>query len=242
MTEPINILDSYKHFKGLPGQVAAANYLQSILSDHQLEYFAGLYRKNPTPVKPWIKSDGVLLPNFPYLSQRDNPGNYDGDGTADKWQTCNVTSCAMVIQYLTGKRVSPTELDKQVRSKYGSRYVHSNLVKLMRDYGVRSEFDVSTTHAEIRECLKAGNPVIWSNKLTHGGHIAVIIGYSEDNNYYVIADPYGEPFPANTARTKWNYRDIRKPYKLSYRSFDIVNANGFNYYKKEHWCHLCSKM
>ena len=148
----------------------------------------------------------------------------------------------MVIRYLTDHRVSPTALDKVVRQKFGSRYVHSNLVKLMRLYGVKSDFDVSTTHEEIKANLRAGNPCIWSNKLTHGGHIAVIIGYDDDNQYYVIADPYGEPSPRNRARTSWGYVDSRKPYKLSYKSFDTVNANGYGYYKREHWVHLCSKM
>lgn len=239
--QTIDLVLAAKYTTGdLPHQNEAWQWLQRHIEPAALDYFANKYRDAPKEVKV-SQSEEVRLLNFPLISQRDNPGNFDGDQRADWLQTCNVTSCAMVINFLTKNKVTPTQLDQIVRRKYGSRYVHKNLVKLMRDYGVISEFDVSTTHDEIKESLDAGNPVIWSNKLTRGGHIAVVIGYNDSEGYYVIADPYGEPSPVNAARTSWKYKDVRTPYKLSYKSFDTVNANGYNYYKKEHWCHLCKK-
>jgi lysozyme len=48
----INLLDTYKYYKGLPGQLKAIQYLETTLSDSEKETFAKLYRSNPTPVAP----------------------------------------------------------------------------------------------------------------------------------------------------------------------------------------------
>lgn len=231
MNQPISIVDAFNYYSSLPHQVEAINYLNEVLPDNIRSQFGEKFR-NKTGNKHF-------LPNFPYISQRDAVGDWNGDGRLDKYQTCQVTCVAMVINYLTGKNVTPKELDARVRSEFGSRYVHHNLVKLMGLYGVHSDFDVKTTHEEIKECLRSGNPVIWSNKLTHSGHLACITGYDDDNFCYQITDPFGECFPTNLKRTSWRYKDIRKPYLLSYKSFNIVNANSFSAWHKEHWCHLC---
>lgn len=230
--KPISIVDAFNYYSEQPYQTEAIKYLDSQIDEKTRSKFGNLFRNDTGDNKHFLE-------NFSYISQRDAIGDWNNDGRLEKWQTCNVTSVAMVVEFLTGKKVTPKQLDYLVRKKFGSRYVHSNLVKLLKLYGIHSDFDVSTTHKEIKQCLREGNPVIWSNKLTHGGHIVVITGYDDDNLAYQIHDPYGEPFPTNTARTKWRYRDIRSPYLLSYRSFNTVNMNGYLYYKKEHWCHLC---
>lgn len=234
MSGLISLGDAFEYYKGEPHQIEAVKYLDAAINKEVKSKFGQLYRDR-------VDSNKFFLEGFPYISQRDAVGDWDRDGRLDKYQTCNVTCCAMVIQYLTGVRVTPKELDNVVRTRFGSRYVHANLVKLLALYGVKSDFDVATTHNEIKTCLKQGNPVIWSNKLTHGGHIVVVTGYDDDNLYYQIHDPYGECFPANRERTRWHYQDIRQPYLLSYKSFDIVNANGINNPSKLHWSHLCSK-
>jgi hypothetical protein len=48
---PINILDTYKYYRGLPGQVEAARYLDSILTEDEKTHFSQLYRDNP-PTQP----------------------------------------------------------------------------------------------------------------------------------------------------------------------------------------------
>jgi len=239
---------AYTHTKGLPHQVAAWEWLLENLDDSTwrklsqiidpalLEEFLGLYRNAP-------ESEQTNKINIRLLSQRDNKGDINGDGRADWLQTCNVTSCAMVIEAITGKAVSPTELDKRIYRSGRSRYNHADLVKLMSEYGVKSRFSTSTRLSAIKSHLDKGLAVIWSNRLTHGGHIVVLGGY--DDKGFTVYDPYGECFPTNTSRTKWTYKDVRKPYNLSFESFNIVNMNGFNYDRgssdPRHWCHLCSK-
>lgn len=221
-------------------QNQAFDWVQSLLTDEELATFADVFRQNPESL---VKQDSVILPKFPLLSQRDVQGDFDKDGTLDKYQTCNITCCAMVIQYLTGVQITPSVLRSEIQAKFGSRYVHSNLVKLLKVYGVKSTFDVSVSHEEIKQCLSEGNPVIWSNKLTRSGHIVVLTGYDDSNRCYRVHDPYGEPHAiAGTSKTQWTYEDTRKPYYLSYKAFDTVNANGVNYYRREHWAHLCQKL
>jgi len=233
MDNQIKLVNMARYYEDLPGQNEALNFIESRLSEGTLTKAAELYRDNPLDAKftqinaTPNRNSRVVLPNFPLYIQHDNKGDHDRDGRPDAWQTCNVT---------------PTALDRECRSKIGSRYNHGNLVKLMARHGVTSRFSVSTPNDSIKACLRAGQPVIWSNKLTHGGHIVVVIGYDDTQKKYLIADPWGEPSPTNSSRTRWSYnKAARKPYWLNYSSFDTVNANGYNYHKKEHWCHLTSK-
>jgi hypothetical protein len=48
----IKITDTYKFYKGLPGQIKAAEYLEGILTAQQKDELAKLYRSNPAPVTP----------------------------------------------------------------------------------------------------------------------------------------------------------------------------------------------
>lgn len=48
----IKITDTYKFYKGLPGQVKAAEYLEEILTAQQKDQVAKFYRSNPAPVTP----------------------------------------------------------------------------------------------------------------------------------------------------------------------------------------------
>lgn len=89
---PIKILDTYKFYKGLPGQVKAAQYLDKILTAQQKEDFAALYRSNSAPVAP---------PATVYLLCEKTEGydNYglrilrlslmNGDRTVDKIAACS---------------------------------------------------------------------------------------------------------------------------------------------------------
>jgi hypothetical protein len=93
----INFLDTYKFYKGLPGQVAAAKYLDEILSTEQKEAFSKLYRSNPTPAASTTpiyllceKTDGY--DEFGLRILRLSLMN--GDHTVDKIAVCSGQSYA----------------------------------------------------------------------------------------------------------------------------------------------------
>ncbi len=93
----IKILDTYKFYKGLPGQVKAAEYLDGILTNPQKAEVAKLYRSNPEP---------VTLPSTIFLLC-ERTESYDefglrilrlslmnGDRTVDKIAVCSGQSYA----------------------------------------------------------------------------------------------------------------------------------------------------
>ncbi len=169
-------------------------------------------------------------------SQRDNKADRNRDGKDDSFQTCNVHACKMAIQALTGKVIPISELDNFVINKPGSRYSHANLVELLAKYGVKSKFSTTTTTIALHNHLKSGGCAIWSNKLTHSGHIVLIAGFDTQRNAYKIFDSWGEPFPNGSGG--WKYIPSNEPYWLSVASFNRSGMNGVS--AKNHWLHLCS--
>jgi len=171
--------------------------------------------------------NGILL-DVPYLSQRDNK--------IRPHQTCNVTSCAMVIKYyyptLKYNGQLEDELATKLINKYGndSIYYHNRLVEILKEYGVKSIFNTVTNFEDVKKHLANGNPVIYSGKFTGSGHIIVLIGY--DDKGFIVNDPYGEWFSTgyqNKSGAKLHY---------SYNLISRLSYSG----KDAGWCHICTPM
>jgi hypothetical protein len=221
----ISLIDAAKYFNSLPGQTKAFDYLTSLLTSQELNQFAILYRDNP-----------VAKREITLLSQRDYKGDLDHDGKNDAFQTCNIHSVAMALDYYD-KKVSPKQIDEYIKSEQGSRYSHASLAKALNNFGVKSFFSTATTTLKIIQHLEAGEVVIWSNKLTQGGHIVLLSGYDKNNKAFNVYDPYGQP---SRVGSRWLYQDIRKVYQLSLASFNLVSMNGAT--SSGHWSHLLSKI
>jgi hypothetical protein len=206
-------------------QKRAWDYLLAQTDPTVLAAFLTMYRDAPAVVNVPTRKPISLL------SQRDNPGDYDRDGTRDAFQTCNVTSCAMVINSYTNFAVTPHQLD-QLLGFSNKRYSHAELVTLMKKYGLSSTFSTTTPISVIKKHLEGGNLVIWSNRLTHGGHIVVLDKYEDGK--FLVYDPYGEVFFGD----KPYYKDIRKPYWLTEKRFNTYSGNGLS---SAHWAHLITK-
>jgi hypothetical protein len=213
----------------LDHQKKAWEFLQANTSAHVIEEFQTRYRLTPksNEVKEKTKRKPVVL-----ISQRDNKGDKNKDGRPDWYQTCNVTACAMVINSYQGVAVTADQLDTLCLTKFGSRYDHSNLVKIFKHYGLKSVFSTAVKTETIKAHLKGGDLVVWSNKLTHSGHIVVVESYNDFQDSFKIYDPYGEWFESG-------YQDFREPYDLSVRTFNQKSMNGIN--SSGHWAHLISK-
>lgn len=222
----ISLQNAAKYYKELPHQQEAWDYLTSLLTPTELEKFAKLYRSAPVTKTEW------LIP-INLISQRDVKGDLNKDGRPDWYQTCNVTSVAMVVNFYKGFKLTPTDIDNLIVRRQGSRYSHANLAWALSHYSITSKFSTSTPTDKIIDSIKSGNPVIWANKLTDGGHIVVLSGWNEAKKAFRIHDPYGEPTIVNR---KWQYKDIRKPYWLSLDSFNKSGMNGPN--ASGHWAHL----
>jgi hypothetical protein len=232
MPEIISLVNAAKFYRALPTQNKAWDYLTSLLTQQELAQFAALYRESAAAAQ--VTEQRYLVEPMVLLSQRDYKGDNDKDGKLDLYQTCNVHSVAMVINHYYPKKVSPLTIDSYIRDRKGSRYSHASLVDAMSYFGVKSTFSTTTKIEAVLACLKAGKPVIWSNKLTMGGHIVVLAGYDAAKKAIKIFDPWGEPSRVNG---KWVYKPSNQPYWLSLASF---NASGMNGNSTGHWAHLTS--
>jgi muramidase (phage lysozyme)/uncharacterized protein YvpB len=161
----------------------------------------------------------------PFLSQRDNEDR--------PHQTCNVTCCAMVLNYygIKGKGLRSQledELEDAIAKIYGRDgiYYHNNLAKILQEYGLKNTFKTNATWEEIKVHLANGNPVIYSGKFTQGGHIIVLRGYEPTG--FRVNDPWGEWF-------SWGYsKSSGENLHYSYQLISRVSYGGNN----SGWAHL----
>lgn len=227
----ISLINAAKYYKGLPHQDAAFDYLLTLLTPAELAEFARLYRT--APAKPVHPSENLKL-----LSQWDNKGDLNKDGRPDAVQSCNVTSVGMVINaYFPEKNIHPQTIDRLIVSKSGSRYSHANLAWALEQHGLISKFSTATKLTDIVKHLE-NNLVIWSNRLTHSGHIVVVAKYDNQKKAFLIYDPWGEVM-ISAAGSKYDTRSKKGAvYWLSLASFNRFGMNGAN--AAGHWAHLIS--
>jgi len=128
------------------------------------------------------------IPNFPFLSQRDNYFNPSG--------ACNVTSVAMCLLN-AGIRGdgSYEQLEDQLYARCTdrgySRHSPQGLKQLAESYpNIRNNFTDCGTFDDIREALTEGIGCVLHGYFTRFGHIIAVKGYDERG--LIVNDPWGE--------------------------------------------------
>ena len=164
----------------------------------------------------------------------DVPYLYQGDNKYEPWKTCNVTSVAMVLRYYkipqrTKQKQFEDELNRHLIARGLSRYWHSNLVSLMKDYGVESRFSTTTPWETVKRHLANGKPVIVAGNYTHKGHIIVLRGY--DRSGFLANDPAGRWLGI---RGRYRYGSYGENVHYPYQNMYNVSNGG----SKETWAHL----
>lgn len=218
---------------GLKHQEDAWDYLESLITPAEREEFFKRFRQSSAQTNVVVSVQNKVK----LLSQRDIKGDNDGDKKPDAWQTCLITSATMAINAYSGSNHKPEVLDRELRTSFGSRYSHDNVVRLLARYKVKSVFSTGTTYDALKSHLKKGELTLLSTRITHLGHIFLVADYDETKKAYLVFDPYGEPFKSGS---RWIYKDIRSPYWLSETSLRSVSMNGAN--ASGCWAHLLSKM
>lgn len=136
------------------------------------------------------KPSSNILP-VPWFPQTDN--------FRDPNRTCNSSSCAMCLEYFKpGTLKGPKGDDEYIRKVFavGDTTDHSVQTRVLRSYGVNSEFRYNLSFADLDRELAAKRPVCigilhrGSLSAPTGGHILVVIGKTPDGDY-VVNDPYG---------------------------------------------------
>jgi hypothetical protein len=172
-----------------PKHVAAVEELEKELGSklaYVLEDDANWVRIFRTKLEPVIP--GIL--NVPYFPQTDN--------YRDANRTCNSSSCAMCLEFLKPGTLKGAKGDDAYIQKVfaiGDTTDHSVQTRVLKDYGVNSEFRYNLGFADLDRELAAGRPVAigilhrGSLSAPTGGHICVVIGKKGED--YVVNDPYG---------------------------------------------------
>jgi hypothetical protein len=172
-----------------PKHVAAVEELEKELGSklaYVLEDDANWVRIFRTKLEPVIP--GIL--NVPYFPQTDN--------YRDANRTCNSSSCAMCLEFLKPGTLKGAKGDDAYIQKVfaiGDTTDHAVQTRVLKDYGVNSEFRYNLGFADLDRELAAGRPVAigilhrGSLSAPTGGHICVVIGKKGED--YVVNDPYG---------------------------------------------------
>lgn len=183
------------------------------------------------PVTGQPRPNQVKL-NIPYKSQRDNFNNPDG--------SCNVTSIAMCLEFLSVRRHQSTgqfedELYEYALDHSLSRHDPYDLAKIVQDYGAQDHFDKHATMDRVKDWLAAGKPIVTHGYFTTFGHIVVLTGY--DDQGFIVHDPYGEWFASGYDRNQPGLSNQKGKFlHYSYRLIETTCASD-----DEFWVHFISK-
>ena len=172
-----------------------------------------IYEKYYTIYKKWSKlitgingniieldnGKGKIITTVPYYSQRDNATE---DPPVRAGYMCQITSLAMVLKTKGIKQKYPQmqfedELYKIAKEKgYGGDNLWEKTAKLYdvvikevsSDYTVAG-IDNGYETEDVKQEIDKGNPVIMSINFKSGGHIIVVVGYTQCG--FIVHDPYG---------------------------------------------------
>lgn len=159
--------------------------------------------------------------NVEHLNQLDNRSAPDG--------TCNVTCCAMVLQFhKIARRTQDDSFEDElflwIKNKGLDRHVHDHLVRLLKEYGLKDEFTTTATWKEVKQHLASGNPVICPGDYTSVGHIIVLSGYNSQG--FIVQDPNGEIFWSPGNLPSYEHNTPASPHRganLTY-SYNLMNT------------------
>jgi len=181
-----NLEPFFRYYKAEPHQMEAVQMLQQSCPDSLLKSdSAWIVKFRETPAVPHL--DNPL--QVPYQSQRDN-----ASGTG--YRECFSSSCAMVAMYW-GK-IENDDAYNEVRAKFGDSTDAQAQVRALRSLGLAAEFKTNGNPDALKHQINIGRPtpVGWLHKGavpgTGGGHYAVICGFSDADQSWVVNDPYGD--------------------------------------------------
>lgn len=159
----------------------------------------------------------------PYFLQTDN--------YRDANRTCNSSCCAMCLEYFKpGTLKGPKGDDEYIRKVFsiGDTTNHDVQTKVLKSYGIESNFHYNLTFDDLDSELNQGRPIVIGilhrGTLTSptGGHMVVVIGKTA-NGDYVVNDPYGSLNDGYTSDPRNGKGAVYKRSHLSARWCPKVN-------------------
>lgn len=152
-------------------------------------------------IDPKLSSNVNIKLPVVYRNQIDNSTNLFGTG----YRQCNLTSNAMMLDYLLGKYGHETLAEMavkggyreaesvyaQVLRKYGDTIYHEAQTKALREFGVESYMSTTLSVSDLITCLEFGTPVVVSVDYKSSGHVILIVGCNSEKRFFWVHDPYG---------------------------------------------------
>ena len=181
-SSPITLVNAAKFYKELDHQREAWQWLERQLTPAQLQEFARLYRRSPSP-----SFQNPL--QVPYFSQRDNASGQGG-------RECFSSSCAMIAAFYD--KVDGDDEYNKIRARFGDTTSSTAQVRTLEHLGLKATFRQDMVIADLEAEIKAGFPVAvgWLHygnyrRPSGGGHWSVVVGLR--NGGAIIHDPFGLP-------------------------------------------------
>jgi hypothetical protein len=132
-----------------------------------------------------------------YRSQLNNDPSIFGPG----WRQCNVTSNAMLADFLLKGELSskakafsvpePESVLMRAVAKYGDTIDHAAQTKGLRDFGIESYFSYTLSSIDLLRSLRLNIPVVAGFAYKGSGHICLIVGHDPIKKTWLVHDPYG---------------------------------------------------
>jgi len=144
--------------------------------------------------------------DVPHFIQRDNTG---GQG----YRECNMTSHAMVVEYLLDGYLSAKAKEKGYREPEDAYAVlmdgdttdHAVHTRALRKLGIESYFSYNTDLNELAHTLKQGIPVVMGCDYKGSGHMVVAYGLAEGGVKVLC------PFGIRAGSQDWWHRKFSSP-------------------------------
>jgi len=209
----IDLHNFFQHYDpNNPKHVAAVEQLEVDLKDSPLledtANWVRIYRTKAV-------ATGVL--SVPYFPQTDN--------YRDAQRTCNSSACAMCLEYFKpGTLQGAKGDDAYIRKVFaiGDTTNHDVQTRVLKDYGINSEFRYNLGFSDLDRELAAGRPVVigilhrGSLSSPTGGHMLVVVGKTPQGDY-IVNDPYGSLNDGYTGAVENGKGAVYKKSDLTYR-------------------------
>lgn len=194
---PITLAQLWRHWRGLPHQLAAISELEEELAANG---YAATMRRDRPWFETWSQDGKQQLVNplpVPYFAQLDNG--------PEGWRQCQTSSIAMCLAFLKTQGIHDDLDYLNVVRRFGDTTSQNAHIEALAYLQARARFRQNMSANDLLSELKDGRPVAIGilhhgpvSAPTGGGHYIVVIGWTD--SAWICHDPYGE---LNLVRGGW---------------------------------------
>lgn len=190
VSQYVSLVDAAKHHKGEVHQNEAWEALDELLTEEQRKVFTKLFRGTQKPPRAPLPPTAQFPLDVNYFYQRDSK-------TGHGERSCQSSAIAMAVEYINPDLIYDDDEYLKIVLKYGDTVSQIAQKKALDSLGVKNQFRMNGSEAELIKILSKGYPVpigILHKGPLHapsgGGHWITLIGYN--TTHFYVHDPFGE--------------------------------------------------